>query len=57
MTKLYKFKLKMVLNVDSMTITDGTLIVLINLNICVENFGGRWQHNSTGAGDIRKVAR
>ena len=47
----------MVLNVDSMTITDGTLIVLINLNICVQNFGGRWQHNSTGAGDIRKVAR
>ena len=41
MTKLYKFKLKMVLNVDSMTITDGTLIVLINLNICVQNFGGK----------------
>ena len=41
MTKLYKFKLKMVLNVDSMTITDDALIVLINLIICVQNFLGK----------------
>ena len=47
----------MTLNVDSMTITDDALMVLINLNICVQNFWGRWQHNSTGSGDIWKVAR
>ena len=31
----------MVLNVDSMTITDDALMVLINLNICVQNILGK----------------